>query len=69
MPAAISVLAIIFGVCIIGTALLNMGVAGIVLAILVVVYSITEHVRMKRQDKFDKMSGRDEWRYKNGGID
>lgn len=69
MPAAISVIAIIFAICLFGVALLNMGVAGIVLAVIVVVYAITERIRMKRQDKIEKMSGRDEWRYKNGGID
>lgn len=69
MPAAISVLAIIFVICLVGMALLNMGPAGVILIILVVVYAIAEHIHMKRQDKIEKMSGRDEWRYKNGGID
>ncbi len=69
MPAAIIVLAIIFAICLIGMALLNMGPGGIILIILMVVYAIAEHVHTKRQDKIAKMSGRDEWRYKNGGID
>lgn len=69
MPAALVVLAIIFGICIFGTALLNMGVGGIILCVLIAIACICDKVADKRRERIEELSGRDEWRYKNGGID
>jgi hypothetical protein len=69
MPAALVVLAIIFGICIFGTALLNIGVGGIILCILIPIACIWKKIADKRRERIEELSGRDECIYKNGGID
>lgn len=59
MPAAFIVLAIIFGICLFGTALLNMGIGGIVLCILIAIACICDKIADKRRDRIEELSGRD----------